>query len=289
MARRRSVSTDDSLELLLDTVCNAFGAIVFMAILLTILVRNAPAVVSQHAQPTNVQADTDSAQERLRLEAELRIMQLAAEVHSAGEAAKLDPSWMPLFQEAENLETEAKSLSLALEADRKKLEELKLREQAAKSSAAERENERSELETRLKSAEERLNRELDQAVRMAESPRLRPTRKSERPVLLFQGRLYASLSDWTVARRGADSVVELMPGAGTVISTQENWKAELSMELQASPSAEYYVGLAVWADSFDEFQAVRQYIVELGYEYRLVLLRVGEKLYVGSSEPPLVQ
>ncbi len=40
MSRRQMISSDDSLELLLDTICNTFGAVIFISILASILAQN---------------------------------------------------------------------------------------------------------------------------------------------------------------------------------------------------------------------------------------------------------
>lgn len=39
MGKRRSGANADSLDLFLDTICNAFGGLLFLAILLTLLVQ----------------------------------------------------------------------------------------------------------------------------------------------------------------------------------------------------------------------------------------------------------
>lgn len=39
MRRRRRTTSADSLELLLDTICNTFGGVLFIAILVVILLR----------------------------------------------------------------------------------------------------------------------------------------------------------------------------------------------------------------------------------------------------------
>ena len=61
MTRRQSISPDDSLELLLDTICNTFGAVIFISMLASVLVQNS-------AQSSAAAAQIAAAEDELRVQ-----------------------------------------------------------------------------------------------------------------------------------------------------------------------------------------------------------------------------
>jgi len=66
MARRRSKPQSSSLDLFLDTICNAFGGIMFLSILISVLLQfrgNDSAV--QLDQPTISEAESQLTEDRL--------------------------------------------------------------------------------------------------------------------------------------------------------------------------------------------------------------------------------
>lgn len=71
MSRRRAHAQDDSLELLLDTICNMFGGVIFMAILMAVLVQPAARAVDTAEVPVDpvLMDAVDRAERALRLAA----------------------------------------------------------------------------------------------------------------------------------------------------------------------------------------------------------------------------
>jgi chromosome segregation ATPase len=117
MPSRRASGPGDSLELLLDTICNAFGGILFLTILLTMLLR------LSHPK-TDSQAATETARhEMIELSSQLEMI--------LSELETLENSL------AVQTETRARLASAELEARYAKLEELRERRQEVERSLCE--------------------------------------------------------------------------------------------------------------------------------------------------------
>jgi len=67
--------------------------------------------------------------------------------------------------------------------------------------------------------------------------------------------------------------------------------AALTAELAPFEKGDYYLAVFVWPDSFAHFRELKAVIVRQGYEYRLVPLPQGEKVFMGakSNVPVKVQ
>ena len=86
MARRAAAISDDNLELLLDTMCNAFGGVIFIAMLL--------AVVAQFAE-VQVKPDLPEMKtlerQRVELDGKLNTLRTAREQQGRGTSPALHP------------------------------------------------------------------------------------------------------------------------------------------------------------------------------------------------------
>ena len=74
MSHRRNAVAADSMELLLDTVCNTFGAVIFISMLVAILVSrrssgaaDTEAVVDPAVETAQIRLDIEAARDRVRV------------------------------------------------------------------------------------------------------------------------------------------------------------------------------------------------------------------------------
>jgi hypothetical protein len=307
MSRRRRNGSESSLELLLDTICNTFGGVLFLAMLISLL-------LAQSRRRT--EADETAADPRAALTpAELTRLvmsadQLAAEVARLEQAivqaraAAVDFSVPELETQLLRLEAAEQEMHKA-EADRRRL----LSEVAAAQAAAaralgkvvadERGTEQAEAAAaaarkRLDAVTEDRSSLVQSAIALQETqaaratlqttgraPRERATTKKEFGVMLRFGRMYlmkvprgddlvVNDADFFVESGGVRNVAHPKPHAGLELGDPSGLGAALDKLLQPFPPAVWYPCLVVHPDTFDVFIALKAELVARGYEYRLM-------------------
>ncbi len=282
----RHTKPADSLELLLDTMCNLFGGIVLLAVLVTLL--------AKQEKRTEIDASSDSREmlhKRIaRVEAEqdtLRREQDELEAKSAANPAN----------ESLRMVSERKHLMRRLEALREQLlagqaqttngtskdPAQRLRQLQAEKDTAElhRSKLANSLATIGEAQKQSLHREndikrqlsaiSDKQIQLLRLPQERETTKEAFWILVKHGHLYPlrNLSgDRNVAsitwREGSDSVLPIpMPGQG--IDPIQSPSALLRI-VQSIPLTKY-VAYVVWEDSFATFNAAKQLTIAAKREY----------------------
>lgn len=306
MSRRRRAD-DSSLELLLDTICNTFGGILFLAMLVSLLLQTtrnraaASATSSEPQKPALAKSEVirlssqarELAEEVRRLEADLsRVRQFVKEFAAPG------------FEESLKHLHAAQQHQLTLEAKRAELLSTIAAENTAAVTAintARATRHKAELAevtaqeaaVRLKTAEQRHEALTKAAVLLQEkvdkknvvqstgkAPRERETTKREFGVLVRYGRAYlthihdgfdrtVNTNDFTIESGIRMNTAKAKPGAGLDICGM-GADATLQRLLQAYPASEWYPCIVVHPDSYDAFQILKSKLVKRGYEYRVV-------------------
>lgn len=303
-ARRRD---DSSLELLLDTITNTFGGILFLAILVSLLLRTTSR--SDHH-------DADGGEPMTAVEAarlSVRIEELEAEIE--GLRRRSDSPAEPMTQDEPLPLAEFESASARLEAA------LRERAQSVRETARHQEDVRSarrDLETivdeqesierawtaaraRRDAAREeaaelsrsalRLDRPPGPAVieQMASLPKLRSTAKREVALYVRFGRVFM-MHRWAgdtrlgpntaqfVVTSGTPPVARPKPETGDPIKSQSIDQI-VDRLLGRFPSSRFYVTCVVFEDSFDTFQTLKASLVRKGFEYNIFARRPGESIF----------
>jgi hypothetical protein len=307
---RRVRDCDSSLELLLDTITNTFGGILFIAILVSLMLQSTSRQASQEAarhEPMSPleQARLDNRINALRTDAEVLTKRIAAA--PLARAAGGDSVSM------RGLEAAAAELQAALD-DRAEAAAsmLELQRQAAvsRAAAAALGDEQAAAEARLAAAEQKVTVAKEEAARLAAAvlaleedakvvertvglPNLRPSAKEQLGLYLRYDRLFI-MHDWEGGRRlgpntdqfvvvpvegddGVQQVARPKPGAGLPIEAA-TVRETVRRLLAPFPPRRFVVSLIVFDDSFDVFQLVKGAIVDAGYEYRPMPLRAGESV-----------
>lgn len=304
---RQSDLNDSSLELLLDTICNTFGGVLFLAMLVSILLtqtRKRTELEAQTADPVPavsaaelVRLDTraDKAEQELaRLEAVVSDARaMGNEMSDPGYREKLDA-----MQAAVRTASELAARRVRLLQDIADAQASAARA-AGKTAATERG--RAEAERQLAAAQKRLEaaiKERDQLIQSAiqlrdesakaatvsttgKAPRERETDKIEFGVMLKYGRMYlmhkygngsrdVNTQDFVVTPGIVNNTAEPKPNAGLDLKGKDLDTAELRKYLASHPAREWYPCLVVHPDSFGEFLTLKAMLVSLGYEYRLM-------------------
>jgi hypothetical protein len=304
-ARRSEDSSAGSLDLLLDTICNTFGGILFLAILVVILLqttqteREGTAVESapNQEQLTVLQLELTSALtelDALRVANDIQTQQANAlrtgdERQEREELARLTAERNALasqrletLQQMADRQTEINTIQTALAS-------LDFELVAASQGV-------SKLESGLKS-------ELKSRSRNATLPQAKATSKQETALVVRYGRVYfvyrpnrfgtdreLNARDMiVVGEDGEFARVIPKPYAGIKIEDTDEFSGKLREALQSYNSEHYYLALGVWEDSFREFAHLKAALVELGFQYRLIPIQKGGAIVNNIVSNPLVQ
>lgn len=301
--RRSPPASNDSLELLLDTICNAFGGIVFISILVAVLLRMSGEKSSQAATSTQVQVEL--------LELEASLVDARRELDSLTKAAdqqrQLRRGLAP--EEIEALRRERDAQRARRDSLAKRQAAVAEHLAAAQQSVENAHEVLSKLDEALRVAGRELERlreecktEESRRTVQIDAPRLR--RSSKRELAIFvRGRRVSLVSkfrdglpDWntedcdfefgalgrpTSVRPRVDVGFRIDPANPDLVGLKE----ALSPYSQAGKDS-FHITVIIWEDSFDCFQAVKQVVKkDLGFDYRTMPMSRGDDgISFGSAD-----
>lgn len=294
---RKSAPSGDSLDLLLDTICNTFGGILFIAMLVAILTNQ----VSRDVAPKSPSAESSRELRKLR-----------------GELTKSDSRLTKLRQavrQKEDLERRfASSESLGLLESIRSLDEtsddlLKDRSQqladVAESQAdleeTARELERiaqqmAEAQERLRLEKQQLETEASLRSRTSQVPRQRETQKAQIPFFLKAGRFCGYVSrdeNGQLVRNEEETKIsepepgsqflEPIEGAGLAVADDGSNAAQIAERLSTFDKNQHFLSIYVFQDSFAHFETLKNEIIRGGFEYHLVPFPDDGKISIGNQ------
>jgi hypothetical protein len=302
--KRRTSPEFDSLELLLDTICNTFGGILFLAVLVIILVHRAGDSLDREA---TAQSDLPVASTLPRdleqRKAELQSLERAFQEYrttlaglEAEQAATQARRVLNLRHEVADVTSRRVEYLQRIANLNEEISESEQQRQSISSGLALARKDAQSLKEQL--ASERRNR-----TRTVNLPMLRQTAKREFPLILRFGHLYfpfAAETGLATRKSNLDDFVILddigpvirvtpKPYAGLPVNDRDQLLDLLRRRINSLDNGSVYLGIGVWEDSFDQFQLLKEVIVKLGYEYRLVPTAAGEFIQESSVKETLVQ
>lgn len=299
MSRRAHLSPDDSLELLLDTICNTFATVIFISMLASLLAQNsapqtmnAAEVAAATQAVAQLELDAEQlADRRAALERELAQQSALLDRFASSETLQLATAVRNLLSEhtqlladsnaaAEDLlETEQQQLELEQSLVRLR-EELQRQQQDHQATASE----LSELETRQG--------------REAVIRRVHETDKFALTYALDNGRLYSvhtlsgpgsdvtdvtiNRTDCLVTERNGRTEITMKPTAGVAIRDNADAREQARQRFRNVGSS-FVVRLFVARDSFTEFHQIKEVLRELQLEYSLQIT-TGDDVELFLSE-----
>ena len=306
--RRRAQSDDSSLELLLDTITNTFGGVLFLAILVALMLRtSAPAArhagdgstarmspeerASLEMQVAAVRDDLASVQEELQAartngggekspaveESQSLADAIARAVDERADAVTETADYQ---ERAASAEEQARLEAESLARIRERLRDAEKAWDEAQELAATLTRSRLDLET----AEQRPTIDV-----VAGFPTLRETEKRQVGLYLRFGRLYM-MHAWRNGERlgpnaehffvapGEPPVAVPRPGAGVVV-TDATIRDSVRRMLADFPPRDWVVAAVLFGDSHEHFQLLRKALVESGYEYNPIPVRPGGSVF----------
>jgi hypothetical protein len=298
----------DSLELLLDTVCSMFGAILLIAILVALMAQTA------HVDKSGERAGTEILQRRIA----------TAEADLAESRRLTAQIGLPPATAAGALATEKQTLIAALAEAHTQQDRVQEQLQAhiarqtvdygsewKKLLADQRDlaRQQAELENDIKTQDQNAVRLIARSEDLAKStrqekqahvvtlrfPKERTRTKRSLPVICKFGKIYplvdadGNKNETTVvwSKKGSDELASPVENLGWVPA--EN-KSALEHLFASVPKGERYIAFYVYPDSFDAFHAVRDLVTAAQLEFGVELDRAGSDLIwgaAGTSPPPL--
>lgn len=301
--KKRQSNSGDSFDLFLDTVCNAFGGIVFIAILVAILVQTRSVTESLREQlpydVTSLLSDEEMVVELDRLKSKRsRLQELLASLKTSPKPVAPDTEEQPsaestVLDQIDDLEPKLESSLSSLQkytAANKQLEDaidkLEAIRRAMESAAAE----------EIEQEEEQQNDLITFQV-----PRAKTTSKETYSVLLKGGLIYVAGyasglnkniftgSDVSV-RKSQDGDIFWARPAPNAVGKPFNSSTIQSMLTRLEVRDEFLT-MIVWDDSYGTFQELKNFILERGLGYRTWIVPPGaSEMQLGfTSERATIQ
>ncbi len=276
--KRRSPEGGDGLELLLDTVCNVFGGIMFIAILVALLTSARSSRLESRTDETDLQARN----ERHRL---------------ASEIASYERALRQLRKTRETVSSEEKERAAAV------VERLRRAKAAAEKRLARAKKWLAEHERRERARRKRLDGEIARArktvreleKRLAKLEKARTTRarlplerrtaKTQILVMLAGGRAYVlpigpaderikeayGADDVRIDRKRAQRRFDIRPkdGGGFPLEPPLEERARFRTLLDAVNPGDHFFDLYVLPDSVEAYRTLRKAVVDRGFAYNV--------------------
>lgn len=299
MGRLRSTTPSSSLDLFLDTICNAFGGIMFLSILISVLLQFRGGEASDNdEQPTISEADASQMESRLgQLQSEHG--ELSATI------ASLEKSMVGEDQ-TEILEQQAKLALAEKQRDQTLKRQIELTQHLSEIDAQvrKRQKELNELDQRLVEARASLadkakaiDDALDSREQKTELPKVRTTSKGNLLFLMRYGKLYLVSSPNGSGYHEAHVIESSLLGVTRIKPRPDaGWDMSNSLDVTdfellivSSPPSNTFFSCAVWPDSYEQFGTVKQNLLRLGYDYQLLPINDVEDLSIGRGGDGKVQ
>jgi len=273
MARNRESSDGGSLDMLLDTMCNTFGCLIFLAILLAIIsrevahsihVREAGGVttVESRRQEATIAALT------LERESLQKILASQQKVHELKGPRDVDLS--TLREESAILDKKLKAVKQQLEQTRERI--ISQKEETARKTA-----ECEQIEKKLSDLKSDAEKKkvIKRNVRL---PRLHAVKVKRSLLCGIKFRKFYTVSNLAggatfdtseviATKKPGMYEIQLKPGAGQRVVKGAAPRGKLAKALATPNPGQVLVQLSVYPDSFAEFHLVRKHFLDRGFQY----------------------
>ncbi len=293
---KKNRSSAGSLDLLLDTITNTFGGVLFLAILVSLLLRNVgkQSSTQQTTAPIHEVELTEYQNKIHQYQTDIASLKKSLADHPIDEPdlAILNEELTFLLEDIYEINTnkaatlvEVIELQQRIAEERKKLSELPKELNVAEQQLA-------DVQSNFESAQDeslilaRTAIELKQRLRAQpketefEKPVLAPTTRPQIGLYLRYGRLYM-MHKWSqdlvrqgpnpehffITDNGKTQIATPRPAAGIPVDS-ENLSQTIRHWLSPFPADKWVVALVTHPDSFQEFQVVKTEIIQEGYKYQ---------------------
>lgn len=287
----RKAKANDSLDLFLDTICNAFGGIIFICILLSLLIQLRDRVESSDpASSTSAYENEDEVKaeiaklqnERHELESLRKSVRSNLATHDSSELQQVQAEievLRPQLSKALDTQSELTLKAITQRNDNKALkDEIDSIDQKLADGKAEVEQLASTVQL-----------ESDKREFKVSVPRVRETDKSNVIYMMRYGQIFqVKLRDGQfnsnhVNVKSLLSVDSISPRRDAGWNVDDLGIAEFTRSFSYTDPKNHFISLAVWSDSFDQFTKVKKKLIDTGYEYDLFLIDEMESVTLGAG------
>lgn len=299
MSRRRSDSEqEDSLDLMLDTVSNVFGGVMFLTLLAALLIMSKG---SEQLAETEVEAPVVDVVTNARLISS-EIRQAAAAIEAQKKMIdRLDPEGN-VSEQTDRLNSLRQTIGLARRQVRRAGTSVESREQELKEeqeAQADLEEQIKELEVEVAAKSQEVNQIRAESQRTVKFRPLSRSGTAETVVILRYGRWYLlyegafggrlNRNDFFVLGKQNDvTSVTPKPHRGQRVTDESLVKLVEKLKL-GYPVRKFHVTIAVWDDSFEEFNPLKDALSKAGYRYRTLTCDGSSRLSNQAAVDPFVQ
>jgi hypothetical protein len=301
---RKKNQASDSFELFLDTICNTFGGIVFLAILLAIMIQTRSIVSTE--QPDDRNASPDQVREAVsELESLAREQQELQQAISTLPEPNVNPKDIELADLIEEAQAAEKIAAETMQRQLAKSRELGML--LASNGALEQENE--EVPKVVKSAKAKVDEQeesLKQIIASKEQPiqiaRVRASGAASVLLLVSDHQVYLarkpSLFGQGFNEDHVSTAIQADSGIQVIAKTGKGWsrnsaegRAEFRDVIQSARREGMTLTLAIWPGSYQDFADLRQEMVDANVFFQLWPQAETETLtvYIGGGGSSFVQ
>jgi len=302
--RRASDQHNESLDLLLDTITNTFGGVLFIAILVTVLLQFTGRAHEEKHSTSDIETNP------LELESELR--QTLAERDSLQRALAEQEAMSELFDKP-HLRQQFREVSAlrrkrdALDRDRLEAIQQITQKQSdvdkTRQELEELEDTLAEAEKEAVRAEQSLRSEVTNRTQTARLPKTKSSSKLSVALVMRYDRLYfkhkpggtilsreLNLDDFVIIDEDDETVtITPRPDRGISVDGSDASNNVIARRLSNLDPTIVRLDIAVWEDSFDMFVHTKNIMIERGFDYRLVPIGEGGSVIETDVPNPLAQ
>jgi SMC interacting uncharacterized protein involved in chromosome segregation len=285
------VESDSSLELLLDTICNTFGGILFIALLVSILMSQRSAEVLTKPVDQSAQAAMN------RFTAELETVQ--QELDEARKSSELleqlstrisDPEIKRLLSRKEDLEKSLERIERMVSEELVDVsqEQKKVNETTNEIAAAQNMLEGAKRE--LDELKKRLGKAIEDNSRVAGFPIAQSTSKSQVTVCIGRGKICFLEQNMNGTLVDDPSQIvdmtdkKILPNFDNgVIVNKKDGLGSLHSKINEYKAQNHFFRIFIWKDSFETYQTFSDIIAKKRFSYEVNPMIEGDYLVKGPS------
>jgi hypothetical protein len=295
MSRKKS-ATSDSLDLLLDTICNTFGGVLFIAMLVVILLNMSGHKAASVPATEEAQQQMAAAKEALaQAQSELDTIRRAANEQAKITAQFSDPKVKELLSTMTNSQSKAAIAAANNAANMQTAAEKQEEINRIASDMAALEAALAHAQKQLSAVDSQLKQEKELRTRTVNLPKQKQTSKDQIAFLLQGGRLHGYMRigtsgnpeqdarDTKLVTVGKETFVDVVAGGGVSVNPTGDTTGAVAQKFSGWNPSQHFIAVAVWPDSFEHFPAVRQILVEKGFEYQLLPMPDGTKVPITDA------
>lgn len=272
--RRRS-QDESSLELLLDTICNTFGGIVFISLLVVVLLsmsskEEGSEPPSQEAQLAMKQAEIQREDLTAKLE---RLKSLAADQELVtGEL--ISEEVIALASQLKDAEDQKANLVVQQSKANGDLTEVQSEINDVSVEAQKRTAALNAARDDAEALEKLLEQEIKKKSKEAIIPKARESRMDTITYFLKGGKLYgprlsSNTSDFTTRATAAGTEVRENPSGGITVKADRSNASQVAAKFRDISANDYAIQVFVWPDSYELWENVREILDDRGYKKAL--------------------